>query len=257
MKHVAWALVTGALSLGLAADEVVLKNGKSIQFRALKDCSDILEIQTVDNQTVPILKSDVKEIRLAIPKAPITGATFVGDGTGASDKPVNLLALIDPKKHAVTGEWRFSNGGLSGGNGSLDVPYIPPGSAYDVEIVLERRDGDDEVNLGLVVDGKPFAFVLDWGKGAANGLSVISGKAVFENESKIAGRQLVARKPRQILCAVRPDKIVILMDGKEFLRWEGDVKRLSHAGRVKEQNLWLWAHQSTILVTKYTLTPRK
>jgi hypothetical protein len=146
---------------------------------------------------------------------------------------------------------------LSGTSGLLDVPYVPAGSAYDVEITLERRGGDDEVNIGLVAEGRPFSFVIDWGKGEATGISVVSGKRVFENETKVMGKQLVPRKPRQIVCAIRPTRVVVLMDGKEFLRWEGDAKQLSHPGRLKEQNLFLSTHESTVAVTRYVVIPRK
>jgi hypothetical protein len=240
------------------ADEVVLTSGKTIQYRILKDSGDQIEVQTVDNQTISIPKKDVKEIKLVIPKAPLTGATFTGDGTSAADKPVNLLAMIDPKKHSITGEWRINQAGLTGGSGLLEAPYIPPTSVYDVEIVVERKTGDDEFNIGLVAEGKSFSFVIDWGKGGASGLSGVGGRRVYENETKVGGKQLIAKKPRTIICAVRSDRVVVLMDGKEFMTWVGDPKQLSHPSRTgKEQNLFLSAHDSSFSISKYIVTPRK
>lgn len=257
MTRLMAAILLLAGSAIVAADEVVLKDGKVIQYRILKDTLDTVEVQTVDNKTVTIAKKDIKDIRLVVPQAPLTGASFTGDESVAADKPVNLLALIDPKKNAINGEWKFNAGALVGHDGLLEIPYIPAGGSYDLELVLERKEGDQEVNIGLIGGGKPFAFILDWGKGSANGLSVISGARVYENESKIAGKQLLQKKPRHIVCSVRPNMVVITMDGKEFLRWEGDVQKLSYVGRTKEQNLFLWFYQSTVAVQKLVLTPRK
>lgn len=257
MTRLMAALLALAGTTMASADEVVLKDGKVIPYRILKDNLDTLEIQTVDNKTVTVAKKDVKDIRLTVPQAPLTGASFTGDESVAADRPVNLLALIDPKKNAVNGEWKFQSGTLTGADGLLEIPYIPAGSSYDLELVIERREGEQEVNIGLVGSGKPFAFVLDWGKGSASGLSVISGARVYENESKVAGKQLLPKKPRHIVCSVRPNMVVIMMDGKEFLRWQGDVQKLSYIGRTKEQNLFLWFYQSTVTVSRLVLTSRR
>jgi len=259
MRHLLGTLLlVPALSVGTFADEILLTNGKTIQFRILKDAGDSIELQTVDNQTVTVAKKDVKDIKLVTPKAPLTGATFSGDVTSATDKPVNLLAMIDPKKNASTGEWKITQAGLIGGSGLLEAPYIPPTSVYDVEIVIERKTGDNEFNLGLVAEGKSFSFVVDWGKGEATGLSGVGGRRVYENESKVGGKQLLPRKPRTIICAVRADRVVVLLDGKEFMNWVGDPKQLSHPNRTgKEQNLFLSGFESTFLISKYVVTPRK
>lgn len=240
------------------ADEVVLTNGKTIQFRILKDAGDQIEVQTVDNQTMSISKKDVKEIKLSIPKAPLTGATFSGDTTSAADKPVNLLATIDPKKHGVSGEWKFAAGALNvGGTGMLETPYVPPSSIYDVEVVVERKSGESEFNIGLVAEGKPFSITLDWGKGECSGISVVNGTRIYENETRINGKQLTPKKPRHVIVAVRADCVVVLLDGKEFINWKGSPKALSAVGRTKEQNLFLSSHESAYSITKYVVTPRK
>src|SRR5688572_5331233 len=117
------------------ADELTLKDGKTIEFRILKDAGDSVEIQTTDNKNLTVAKKDIKEVLLVTPKAPLTGATFTGDETKGG-KPVNLLALINPKEHGITGEWRIAGGALVGGGtaggGLLEVPHIPVGS-YDVD----------------------------------------------------------------------------------------------------------------------------
>jgi len=253
-------IVVGVLILiGTArADEVVLTNGKTIPFRILKDAGDQIEVQTVDNQTISIPKKDVKDIKLSIPKTPLTGATFSGDTSSPADKPVNLLAAIDPKKHGVSGEWKFAAGALNVvGTGFLETPYVPPSSIYDVEFVVERKGGDSEFNIGLVAEGKPFSITLDWGRGECSGISVVNGTRIYENETRINGKQLTAKKPRQIIVAVRVDRIVVLLDGKEFINWVGSPKALSAVGRTKEQNLYLASHESAYSITKYVVTPRK
>ena len=250
--------ILATMSLGWA-DELVLKDGKQIQFRVIKDGGgDSLEVQTVDNQNLKLKKDEVKEVKFITPKAPLTGASFSGDDTKAADRPANLLQGIDPKKNGITGEWRTSGGAVVGsGIGLLEIPYTPTSGAYDVEIALERKDGDDEIVIGLVASGKPFSVTFDWGSGQCTGLTCVNGGRVYENETKVAGKQIPARRPTLIKCAVREGRVVILVDGKTLIDWKGEMKQLSHPGRAKEQNLFLGIRNSTVVISKYIFTPRQ
>lgn len=242
----------------LHADEVILTNGKSISFRVLKDAGDQIEVQTVDNQTISIPKKDVKDVKLSIPKAPLVGATFVGDDTKASEKPVNLLAVVDPKKNGITGEWRASSAAIVGsGIGLLEIPYIPATSSYDIEIFLERKDGDDEIIIGLISGGKPFSITFDWGKGDCTGMTVLGGTPIFGNETKVSGKQIPTRKQMGIKCAVRDGRVVVMVDGKTIIDWKGDMKQLSHPGRTKEQNLFFGVRNTTVVLSRYVFTARQ
>lgn len=249
-----------AIMFSLAdADEITLKDGKQIQFRVIKDGGgDSIEVQTVDNQSLKIKKDDVKDVKFVTPKAPLTGATFSGDDTKSIDRSVNLLAAVDPKKNGVTGEWRNSSGVIVGsGVGLLEIPYIPATPSYDVEIGLERKDGDDEIVIGLVASGKPFSVTFDWGKGDATGMTCIGASRVFENETKVSGKQIPTRRPTTLKCAVREGRVVILVDGKTLIDWKGDTKQLSHPGRTKEQNLFFGIRNTTVILTKYVFTARQ
>ena len=243
----------------LWADELTLKDGKQIQFRVIKDGGgDSIEVQTVDNQNIKVKKDEIKDVKFVTPKAPLTGASFTGDETKAADRPVNLLAAIEPKKHGVTGEWRSSGGALVGsGIGLLEIPYTPASGAYDVDIVLERKDGDDEIVIGLIASGKPFSVTFDWGKGDATGLTCVGGGRVYENETKTSGKQIPVRRPMILKCAVREGRVVIMVDGKAIIDWKGDMKQLSHPGRAKEQNLFLGVRNSTVVISKYVFTTRQ
>lgn len=259
MKSLNIFLFSLMLSVPAAADELTLKDGKQIQFRVIKDGGgDSLEVQTADNQNLKIKKDDVKDVKFITPKAPLTGASFSGDETKACDRPVNLLASIDPKKNGVTGEWRASGGALVGsGIGLLEIPYTPAAGAYDLDIVLERKDGDDEIVIGLVASGKPFSVTFDWGPGQCSGLTCVGGGRVYENETKVAGKQIPVRRPMIIKCAVREGRVVIMVDGKSAIDWKGDMKQLSHPGRTKEQNLFFSVRNSTVVVSKYVFTSRQ
>lgn len=247
------------VSTSAFGDEITLKDGKQIQFRVIKDAGgDSIEVQTVDNQNIKVKKDDVKDVKFITPKAPLTGASFSGDETKASDRPANLLAGIDPKKNGVTGEWRASGGTIVGsGIGLLEIPYTPPAGSYDVDIVLERKDGEDEIVIGLVASGKPFSVTFDWGKGDCTGLTNVNGGRVYENETKVTGKQIPTRRPMIIKCAVREGRVVIMVDGKAIIDWKGEMKQLSHPGRTKEQNLFLCVRNSTVVISKYVFTPRQ
>lgn len=242
--------------LRASGDTLILRDGTSIEWRILKDNGDSLEVQTFDNRTLTVAKKDVKEMKVSVIKAPLTGATFTGDMTKGGS-PLNILQLVDPKKHTAGGEARISGGVLvCSGSGILEVPHVPPAS-YDVEILIERKEGEEECHIGLVAAGKPFSVQIDWSKGTCTGLSGVDGKRVYENETRTNGKLLSVRKPRTILCAVREDTIVVLVDGKEFIRWKGDPKRLSLSSRPeKEQNLFFSWNASSFSVSKYVVTPR-
>jgi hypothetical protein len=257
MKRLLALAICAAAGIEARADTLVLKDGTSIEWRVLKDNGDTLEVQTVDNRTVTVAKKDVKEIRISAPKAPLTGATFTGDTTRAG-APVNVLALVDPRKHTGGGECRAAAGAVvCSGAGLLELPHVPVG-AYDVEVLIERRDGEDECHIGLVAAGRPFSVQVDWGKGQCTGLSGVDGKQVYENETRVNGRQLLPKKARTFVCAVRDDQVVVLADGKEILRWKGDPKRLSLGSRSdKLQNLFFSWNGASFALLKYTVTPRK
>lgn len=241
----------------LLADEVILRDGRSIEWRMLKDLGESLEVQTTDNRIVTIQKKDVREIRSTAPKSPLTGATFTGDLTKGG-APVNALALVDPKKNLAGGECRIAGGAVvCAGTGLLEIPHIPVG-VYDVELTIERRDGEDECHIGLVAGGRPFSVQIDWGKGQCSGLSAIDGRRVYENDTRVNGRLLASRKPRTFICAVRTDRVVILCDGKELIHWKGDPKKLSLESRPEKfQNLFFSWNASSFAVSKYVVTPRK
>lgn len=250
-----WTVLSIVESTVARADQLILRDGSTVEWRILKDAGDTLEVQTSDNRTLTIPKKDVKEVRISAPKSPLTGATFTTDTTKGGI-PANVLALIDPKKHAG-GDCRMAAGVLvCSGTGVLEIPHIP-GPAYDVELTVERREGEEEFHIGLVAGGHPFSVQVDWSKGQCTGLSSIDGKLVFENETRTNGRLLVPKKSRTIVCAVREDCVVMIVDGKEFFHWKGDLKRLSLSTRpAKEQNLFVTWNTSTFAISKYVVTPR-
>lgn len=257
------AIVLLALPIPVSADEIVLKNGKKIPFRVLSDGIDVVRVQTPDNRTLEIPKGAIRDVRFVVPKAPLTGATFTDDDTEAAAKPVNLFRSIDPKKHGVMGEWRYVGRRLQGSKGLLEVPYVPATSSYDVEIALYRMEGPGAVTIGLTAEGRAFGFIVDWsdldkGEAYVSGLVAIGPKRVYANETRINGQQLPRRKLRHVVCAVRPGRVVVLMDGKEVVNWKGDLKALSHPARPKnEPNLFLTVGRATIAVQKYVVTERR
>lgn len=257
MKSFAIAALVALACLEASADTLILKDGTSIEWRILKDNGDTLEVQTFDNKTLTISKKDVKELKVAVVKSPLTGATFTGDLTKGGT-PANVLQIIDPKKHTAGGDVRLAGGVLvCSGAGLLEIPHVPS-TAYDVEMVIERKDGEDECHIGLVAGGKPFSLQIDWSKGQCTGLSAIDGKRVYENETRVNGKVLSLRKPKTLICAVREDQIVIMVDGKEFIHWKGDPKRLSLQTRPeKDQNLFFSWNNATFAISKYVVTPRK
>lgn len=244
------------------ADELILKDGRKITFRVLRDGGDSVEVQTDDNQNLTFKKDEVKDIKLIQTKAPLTGATFSGDEATKSFAPINILELANVKKDALSGQWKTQGGTLVGVGypaAHLELQYIPT-TEYDIELLAEKTEGEGELLVGLAAEGKRFSADFD-GPGAATGIRCIDGKYAYENESGVQMKVFGEKKPRKIVCAVRKDRVVILVDGKEVVNWKADYKRVSigpSAGAAdKKMNLFLAVCNGGFKISKFVLIPKK
>jgi len=243
MKRAIIALVGSAL-LGTtgrsAADELVLKDGKSVAWKCIRDQGDHYEIETPTGTKVTVQKSDVQSLRVSPATEPLTGATFTFDKKRRLDT-TDLLSRIEPKRDSIAGAWAVRSGALVGTadgakHSRIEIPTIPP-EEYDLTVVAERKEGDDEFFLGLVGGGAQFVVRFDWARGSSSGLSSPGG--VDPSRVTIQGRAFENRKPRTIVCMVRKDGVVVRLDGKDFAvcrtTWAGTSHEAMYA--VKRQNV--------------------
>src|SRR5579883_680888 len=141
---------------------------------------------------------------------------------------VDLLALVDPKKHAVIGDWKKDGKVLAGTTRArLQLPY-EPSEEYDLEVSCRRLEGEDCFGLGLVADGRQFLAVIDgWSPNYVTGLNMVDNKHVPDNATAVKGQFLKPDKDNVVTCRVRSDHIDILVNGKLATSFKGEFSRLS------------------------------
>ena len=184
------------------------------------------------------------------------------DSSGPRSRTVDLLAMIDPRKDTVDGEWTVEGRVLVCAQkrpwARIQIPYTPP-DEYDLVLVAERKEGVEAINIGLVRAGSLFHAVVDGFafKGLLSGLSTIDGRYADNNETTAKGQLLSNDVASTVVCSVRKDGVKMTVDGKKIFDWKGDYKRLGNHPALRMPRtdaLYLNAFNCTYRFTKLTLT---
>jgi len=176
-------------------------------------------------------------------------------------EPIDLLTIIDPKRDAIHGTWKFENKGLvsppSIAAARLQIPCRVP-DEYQLTVVAERREGQEYFVVGLVVDGKQCMLQLDWRASKISGISNIDGMQANANETTREGKQLSFGKPTTIVINVRKTQIHVTCGGREIVNWQGDSSRISLIDYWKVPNpqaLFVASTRSVFRISKLELAP--
>jgi hypothetical protein len=100
-----------------------------------------------------------------------------------------------------------------------------------VTVVAERKEGIDDLYIGLVV-GKGQQIMVDldpFGTGIS-GLKLINGQGPAGNGTGTTGKIFSGEKgakPRTVVCSVRKDGITVTVDGTELIKWAADYEKAS------------------------------
>jgi hypothetical protein len=269
MKHYMTAfLVLLILQPMLSADELILKDGKKIEFKSLSDEGDHYEVTTPQGNKVTVQKEDVEKLAPAIRVATaLTGATFTFDKKRKLDT-VDLLARIDPKKDGTAGNWKFAAGVLNCGKTDPSIAprlqisaFTEVPEEYDLTLAIERKEPGDWLGLMLIGGGKQFAFFFDAHNSTYSGLANSEGNVINSpNELSVPGVAFVAGKPRTIVFMVRKEAFIVKLDGKDFLTWKADWSKAypSHFLTSSGKNtINISTHASTWAISKIVLTVPK
>ncbi|MBI2933833.1 MAG: hypothetical protein HYY16_19490 [Planctomycetes bacterium] len=157
---------------------------------------------------------------------------------------IDLLGIIDVSKDARQGEWRFVGRALATPSGAFDrleLPYALP-AEYDLELVVERKEGTNSLNLGLACGEARFMLIVDGWDAPVTGLEILDGRPFFNNETTVAGPLLPPGGRRTIVCSVRRERVVVTLDGRRIIDWKADYP----AARMYEE--WEAARTDTLLV---------
>lgn len=248
------------LAVPVWGDELILKDGKKIEWKSLSDDGDVYEVTTPQGTKITVKKDDVESFTKKRMEGPLTGAQFTFDKKRKLEV-VDLLAKIDLKKNVVSGNWSFTGGKLIGAWDGVNaprlmIPYTPP-EEYDVTMVVERiKEDNGGLMLGFIGGGNQGLFCY----GTIAGIQYVNGQNTTENGLSIPCPWYELRKPRTITLMVRKEALIAQADGKDFFAWKADWSKLSlhpvHAIPIKNW-MFLELYQNATQVTRLTVTSPK
>jgi hypothetical protein len=171
---------------------------------------------------------------------------------------VDLLALIDPARHAVVGQWRRDGRTLvcpvraRGGPAVLAIPHRPAGE-YDLEAEVTRRRGSDAVVLMLAFAGRRFAINMDAGL-AGRRVSALRVNGAWRPMRE--GALLPLDQPVTLAVSVRQAGLAVRAGGAPLFAWPDYTTLSAHAGGDDlPADMALLVLHSEVHVTRLLLTP--
>ncbi len=142
---------------------------------------------------------------------------------------IDLLAQVDPSRHAVAGSWHKSNARLrvdAAEAASLVLPYELP-AEYDFEVTFTRNSGSDSIVLHFATGRGSASFDIDgWGEHLA-GIQDIDGRSMQQNETRVENQRLANGQTYTALVRVRRSRIDAYLDGRLLTTYHGNGANLS------------------------------
>ena len=178
-------------------------------------------------------------------------------GLNGTSATVNLLRLIDLRKHIVQGQWRSLRGSLYSSEDSgarVLIPYEAP-EEYDLSLTVTRRSKNNHFCIGLTVDGVLAHILLDY-QG--------SRRCAFFSAPPhmVQTGVFVNNKPTNIDVAVRTGSVKILINKRELLHWKKTassfLNRLPSDWRMPDgTEFFVGSSSSSFQIQKIQLKPVK
>ena len=171
---------------------------------------------------------------------------------------IDLLALVDPVKDQVAGDWSLEDKALVSKGGEhvrLMLPVIPP-DEYDLRIVMERREGGDGIAFGLARGGNQWTVYVDKlpSEGGQSGIELVDNQM----QTSVRGMQMATGQPAVFEFKVRRNGFTAAKDGKTLVSWQGNTSRLSNFPKWDVPNpraLFIGQWWNTLRYTEIRLTP--
>ena len=199
------------------------------------------------------------ELERLEPSAPSIPPPLPSDG--------KLLPILNGPRDSRQGDWAISGDSLISPmmlTSRFRLPAPVP-ARYTLSGQVERRRGNRELLLGIVVDGHECSIAID-AAGTA-GIDLIdncyTGAANNLVTRKYATPLLPLNQPVFFQCSVLSDAIVVECGETQVIRWRGDARRLSPRSTFLPPNpieqdrkqLWLGAVHSEFVFRDLELKP--
>lgn len=203
-------------------DELLLKNGKRIEWVTLRDNGKEYEVTQASGVRLTVKKDDVKEFVKTDAGVPLTGATFEFKKEQKLTA-VDLFKGLDLDKAPKKGTWSTVNGALAGSSDQaahIEFPSFAPPGEYDFTVIAERTGGAKHFITTLPMFGSPFRVFVD--KDSQMIVAGVDGKDWDQSPVRVEGAVFGRGKPVTLTFMVRLEGLVIRVDGKDHLTWRGD-----------------------------------
>jgi hypothetical protein len=226
-------MILALLAVPCAADEVLLKDGRRVEFKSLEDSGATYTIITPEGSRVVLKRSEVDSLVKTEPATALTGASMSFDKKSKTES-VDLLKKIEDKDFLV-GSWKILQDGslqspapVGVENFCCQVRHTLPSDEYNLTLVLERTDGEDNIAVAFPVPGGSqcqFFFDIDKGKYSAV-LTPGGPEGHLKASTPVQGKQLSVKKPRTVVFMVRRTGLVVQIDGKDATTFRTDWSRI-------------------------------
>ena len=228
------------LALPCLADDLVMKDGRTLSWKSLSDEGDSYSLVAKDGTVTRVKKADVE--KFIVPReaaepltGPLTGASFSFAGKKTSS--TNLIPKAFLERATA---WKMAGAALlaeqvSGGYATVSFDNELP-EEYDLTLVAERISGNKSLVVGVGIPGGLCGYALDASDATESFLVRLAGDTGEHTKGKV----FKAGKPTTVKLSVRKDSFLVQVDGKET--WKGRVAwsqgsvfekiRLSDAGKL-------------------------
>ncbi len=162
-------------------------------------------------------------------------ATKPTDSAPIPEGAIDLLAQLDLEKDMIAGQWSWKDDRLvhdsyQAGSAAIRLAPVPLPEEYDLEFRLERLSHvGGGVNLGFTMSGRQGMLGLN-GNSEEGGIhfEVIDGiQEWWKSPAYRHGHLLEAGEVHDGRLEVRKTKLILFLDGKQALSWEGNPSQLS------------------------------
>lgn len=174
---------------------------------------------------------------------------------------VDLLALIDPQRDRVQGQWTLADRRLESPKeygARIEIPYQPP-AEYELQVIAEPLDEPSGLILGQLSGANRFLVLVNYqidGK-TLSALENVNGANVG-NETTVEVAYFKRGRPSHVACTVRKTGVTVSVDGREAIAWQGDPASLSLGDYWKtprDNVLFLGAYDCRYRFSRVTLLP--
>lgn len=218
MKHMLAALAILAFCGSVGADSLILKGGKKVDWKTIRDKGNSYEVELQDGSVQIVQKKDVERFEVSDVQPVLAGAAISFSG---KTKTLDLLSAVNPKRDAVFGVVKAGGGALLV-RSEIDAPTIVRISTkfpeeYDFSFVVERKSEVGNFYVGLPSGDRSFMLEFDLERGS---MSHLTGGPTRRGAALEKGR------PYSVLVQVRREAVVVSVDKKEFLVHNASPARL-------------------------------